>query len=317
MIKRVYFISNRVVLSQVVLLFLTAIITSVIILADLAMVILPFWYIYLLIIPIALIILTYIKRKWIHFHGNWIMVPFILGLTWLSFTIYIGVAIDYNLGIGKTFTISTSLIILYLIGYGLARLIRTEKVYSKFDKKLKIGKDRFRKNLFWIGFLVSVILILSTLFAGWQLVDYFLREKGISSIYGEDYGEFLSCLECAMSTIFMFSGILIVIFWILNYFTLSGLYDTDNASVEKDTPSKLIMIFLRNSMIVMIICWILAEFLIPPIPAGGGKGGGRGSRARATGRGSGKSEVKPYRKFKDIHEQYEAKDRIWDKHNLL
>ena len=312
-----YFISNRVVLSQVVLLFLTAIITSVIILADLAMVILPFWYIYLLIIPIALIILTYIKRKWIHFHGNWIMVPFILGLTWLSFTIYIGVAIDYNLGIGKTFTISTSLIILYLIGYGLARLIRTEKVYSKFDKKLKIGKDRFRKNLFWIGFLVSVILILSTLFAGWQLVDYFLREKGISSIYGEDYGEFLSCLECAMSTIFMFSGILIVIFWILNYFTLSGLYDTDNASVEKDTPSKLIMIFLRNSMIVMIICWILAEFLIPPIPAGGGKGGGRGSRARATGRGSSKKEVKPYRKFKDIHAEYEAKDRLWEKHNLL
>jgi hypothetical protein len=42
MIKRVYFISIRVVLSQVVLLFLTAVITSAIILADLAMVILPF-----------------------------------------------------------------------------------------------------------------------------------------------------------------------------------------------------------------------------------------------------------------------------------
>jgi len=313
----VYFISNRVVLSQMVLLFLTAVITSAIILADLAMVILPFWYIYLLIIPIALIILTYIKRKWMYFHGNWIMVSSILGLIWLIFTIYIGVAIDYNLGLGKTFTISNSLIVLYLIGYGLARLIRTEKVYSKFNKKFKIGKDRFRKNLFWIGFFVSIILIFSTLFAGWQLVDYFLREKGIQSIYGEDYGEFLSCLECAMSTIFMFSGILIVIFWILNYFTLSGLYDLDNASVEKDTPNKLIMIFLRNSMIVMIICWILAEFFIPPIPAGGGKGGGRGSRARATGRGSGKSEVKPYRKFKDIYAEYEAKDRLWDKHNLL
>ena len=154
-----YFISNRVVLSQVVLLFLTAVITSALILADLAMVILPFWYIYLLIIPIALIILTYIKRKWIYFHGNLIMVPFILGLTWLSFTIYIGVAVDYNLGIGKSFTISCSLIFLYLIGYGLARLTRTEKVYSRFNKKLKYGKDRFRKNLFWIGFFVSVILI--------------------------------------------------------------------------------------------------------------------------------------------------------------
>ena len=181
-----YFISNRVVLSQVVFLFLTALITSAIILADLAMVILPFWYIYLLIIPITLIILTYIKRKWMYFHGNWVMVPIILGITWLSFTIYIGVAIDYNLGIGKTFTISASLIILYLIGYGLARLIRTEKVYSKFNKKFKIGKDRFRKNLFWIGLLVSVILIFSTFFSGWQLVDYFLREKGIQSIYGED-----------------------------------------------------------------------------------------------------------------------------------
>ena len=312
-----YFISNRVVLSQVVLLFLTAVITSALILADLAMVIIPFWYIYLLIIPIALIILTYIKRKWIYFHGNLIIVPFILGLTWLSFTIYIGVAIDYNLGIGKTFTISTSLIFLYLIGYGLARLTRTEKVYSKFNKKLKIGKERFRKNLFWIGFLISVILILSTFFAGWQLVDYFLREKGILSIYGEDYGEFLSCLECALSVIFMFSGILIVIFWILNYFTLSGLYDTDNASVEKDTPSKLITIFLRNSMIVMIICWILAEFLVPPVIGGGGKGGGRSARIRSSRSSSSKSEVKPYRKFKDINEQYEAKDRLWDKHNLL
>ena len=312
-----YFISNHVVLSQLVLLFLTAVITSAIILADLAMVIIPFWYIYLLIIPIALIILTYIKRKWIYFHGNLIMEPFILGLIWLSFTIYIGVAIDYNLGIGKTFTISISLIVLYMIGYGLARLTRTEKIYSKFNKKLKIGKDRFRKNLFWIGFLISVILILSTFFAGWQLVDYFLREKGIDSIYGEDYGAFLSCLECALSSIFMFSGILIVIFWILNYFTLSGLYDTDNASVEKDTPSKLITIFLRNSMIVMIICWILAEFLVPPVIGGGGKGGGRSARIRSSRSSSSKSEVKPYRKFKDINEQYEAKNRLWDKHNLL
>jgi len=317
MIKRVYFISNRVVLSQVVLLFLTAVITSAIILADLAMVILPFWYIYLIIIPIAIIILTYIKRKWMHFHGNWMMVSFILGLTWLIITVYIGVAIDYNLGIGKTFAISTSLIVLYLIGYGLARLTRTEKVYSKFKKKLKIGKDRFRKNLFWIGFFVSVILIVSTLFAGWQLVDYFLREKGIHSIYGEDYGVFLSCLECALSAIFMFSGILIVIFWILNYFTLSGLYDLDNASVEKDTPNKLIAIFLRNSMIVMIICWILAEFLVPPIIGGGGKGGGRSSGIRRTRSSTSKKEVKPYRKFKDIYAEYEAKDRLWDKHNLL
>ncbi len=312
-----YFISNRVVLSQVVLLFLTAVITSAIILADLAMIVIPFWYIYLIIIPIALIILTYIKRKWMYFHGNWMMVPFILGLIWLSFTVYIGVAIDYNLGIGKTFTISLSLIVLYLIGYGLARLTRTERVYSKFTKKLKIGTDRFRKNLFWIGFLISVILILSTLFAGWQLVDYFLREKGIQSIYGEDYGAFLSCLECALSAIFMFSGILIVIFWILNYFTLSGLYDTDNASVEKDTPSKLMTIFLRNSMIVMIICWILAEFLVPPIIGGGGKGGGRSARIRSSRSGSGKSETKPYRKFKDINAEYEAKDRLWEKHNLL
>ncbi len=312
-----YFISNRVVLSQVVFLFLTALITSAIILADLAMVILPFWYIYLLIIPITLIILTYIKRKWIYFHGNWIMVPFILGLIWLSFTLYIGVAIDYNLGIGKTFTISTSLIVLYLIGYGLARLIRTEKVYSKFNKKLKWGKDRFRKNLFWMGFIVSVILIFSTFFAGWQLVDYFLREKGIQSIYGEDYGAFLGCLECALSAIFMFSGILIVIFWILNYFTLSGLYDIDNASVEKDTPSKLITIFLRNSMIVMIICWILAEFLVPPIIGGGGKGGGRSARVRSSRSGSSKSEATPYRRFKDIYAELEAKDRLWDKHNLL
>ena len=312
-----YFISNRVVLSQVVLLFLTAVITSAIILADLEMTILPFWYIYLLIIPIALIILTYIKRKWMYFHGNWMMVPFILGLIWLSFTIYIGVAIDYNLGIGKTFTISTSLIVLYMIGYGLARLIRTEKIYSKFDKKLKIGKDRFRKNLFWIGFLVSVILIVSTLFAGWQLVDYFLTEKGIQSIYGEDYGAFLSCLECALSSIFMFSGILIVIFWILNYFTLSGLYDLDNASVEKDTPNKLIAIFLRNSMIVIFICWILAEFLIPPVIGGGGKGGGRSPRLRSSRSGSGKSEAKPYRKFKDIYTEYEAKDSLWNKHDLL
>jgi hypothetical protein len=70
-------------------------------------------------------------------------------------------------------------------------------------------------------------------------------------------------------------------------------------------------------MIVMIICWILAEFLVPPIIGGGGKGGGRSARVRSSRSGSGKSEVKPYRKFKDIHAEYEAKDRLWDKHNLL
>lgn len=319
MLKRVYFISNRIVLSQAIFLVCTAIITSILILTDIASSIIPYWYVYLLIIPIILIIATLIKRKWFHFYKNWLLVLVPMGLIWLSFTIYIGVFIDYNLGIGKTFTISIAILIMYLIGYALARLFRREEFYSRFKKKFKIGKDRFRKNLFWLGFAFSLLMITFTFTTGWVLLEYTLEINVIESIYGPDYGTFLSCLPCALSALYMFSGILIVVFWILNYLTLSGLLDLDNASVEKDPPSKLIMIFLRNSMIVVIICWILAEFLVPPIFGGGGKGGGtRSSRVRSSRSASSDSgQPKLYSKFKDINAQYAAKDKLWEKHNLL
>ena len=64
----------------------------------------------------------------------------------------------------------------------------------------------------------------------------------------------------------------------------------------------------------MIICWILAEFLVPPVIGGGGKGGGHSS---SSGGSSRSSKVKPYRKFNDIYAELEAKDRLWNKHNLL
>ncbi|MHA1670955.1 MAG: hypothetical protein ACTSV5_10335 [Promethearchaeota archaeon] len=95
--------------------------------------------------------------------------------------------------------------------------------------------------------------------------------------------------------------------------------DLDNASVEEDTPSRLIMIFLRNAMIVVLICWILAEFLVPPIFGGGGKGGRtQTSHIRSThGSGSDSEQPKLYKRFQDLSVQNKAKDELWEKLNLL
>ena len=128
----------------------------------------------------------------------------------------------------------------------------------------------------------------------------------------------MSCLQCALYSIYMFSGLLISAFLILHYFSLIGLFNIENSSVQKDTPNRLILIFLKNSLIVTFICWILAVFLIPPLPLGGkGGGSGGGGGGGGSGAGSSGSRRKGYRKMQDIIDEMNLNDDLWDKYNLL
>ncbi|MFX1477849.1 MAG: hypothetical protein ACFFCI_06930 [Promethearchaeota archaeon] len=320
-VKRRNFIANRVVISQLMLIFLTNLFTSLIILLGIEEAFIPIWYLYLLIIPITSVIFGFIKRKKFYFECHWIITLIPILVPWLSITVFIGVVVDYFLGLGKTLAVSLVVSIYYVLGYGIARILRTKTVQNKFKKKVKLGRDRFRINLFLVVLIPSLIYIVFSITYGIFLLQYFLKINNIGGIFVEYYGEFRNCLQCTSAVFFMLSGIGIFISMALNFLMLINLTNTKGYSVEQDPPNRLILAFLCSTVIVMGICWILAEFFIPPIPIGkrgGGSGGVRVSGARGSG-GSGtfKRDKVEYEKMADIYKRYETIDKEWDKKNLL
>lgn len=132
MLKRVFFIYNRVIVSQLLFLILTSIITTITGFYGVQEFFLVIWYVFIFIIPIITIILMYIKRYWLHYFRHWTIVLLPLSIIWLSPTFSLGILVDKISGIGKTFTLSIAIGLLYLIGYGLARFFRMDKIYSRF-----------------------------------------------------------------------------------------------------------------------------------------------------------------------------------------
>lgn len=312
------FVANRVVYSQLILLFLTNLFTFLIILLRLTEYFIQFWYIYIFIIPVISVALGYIKRRAFYFKYHWLFTLAPLVIPWLSITIYVGVVIDYFLGFGKTIAVSLILSLFYLLGYALARILKSEKVLKLFKKESKIGQDKYKSNLFLLVLITSLIFITFTLTYGLFLLNYYLNANNIESIYAKDYGEFRNCLQCVVGAFIIISGIGIVTSMVFNYIMLSSLTNIKGYSVEKDPPNRLILAFLCITAIIMGICWIFAELLFPPIPGGGGGGGGGdGGGGGGGGNGSSKKDKSlAYKKIKGINNVHEMIEKEWEK-NLL
>ena len=109
MLKRVFFIYNRVVGSQILFLFLTSIITTITGFYGSQESFLVIWYIFIFIIPIITIILMYVKRYWLHYFRHWTIILLPLSIIWLSPTFSLGILVDKISGLGKTFAISIAI----------------------------------------------------------------------------------------------------------------------------------------------------------------------------------------------------------------
>ena len=317
-IKRRNFIANRVVVSQLILLLLTDLFVSLIILLGIEEAIMPFWYLYLLIIPIASAIFGFLKRRKFYFRYHWTVALIPIIVPWLSITVFIGVVVDHYLGIGKTLAVSLVISLYYVLGYSIARILRSKIVQKKFKKKVKLGRDRFRINLFLLVTIPFLLYIVFSIIYGIFLLQYYMKINNIGSIYGADYGEFRNCLQCAAAAFFMISGIGIGISMTFNFIMLINLTNYKGYSVEKDPPNRLILAFLCSTVIVMCIYWIFAEFFIPPIPGGkGGGSGGRGSGGSGTGGGSFKRDEIKYEKTATIKKRYQMIDNEWERKALI
>ncbi|MFX1442956.1 MAG: hypothetical protein ACFFHV_06030 [Promethearchaeota archaeon] len=295
--KRTYFVADRVVISQIMLLNLTGLLTTLIIFLGIANTILNLWYVFLFIVPIVSIIITYIKRKSFYYNQHWLRSLLPLSVIWLSFTLYIGVFIDNFCGIEKTLWVGIFLSIFYIAGYLVAKVIRSIRfIYPK-------------STILWYFFIMSGALIIITLIGGYIILDSSLKANNINGLYREEYGEFSSCLPCIIGAFIMVSGIGIMLSVLLNYWMLQLLFENVKWNVETDPPNRLYFSCLIRSMIWMVLFWIALELFFPPIASKKG-GRSRSGRSRHSSGGGNKAGVAATTQRKKLV------DQEWEKQNL-
>lgn len=278
--ERTCFVGDRIAFSQVILLLITGILTYIIGMLDLSTIILSFWYILVLILPISIIIIIIKKRKNLWYNHKWSFIILPVFVVWVSLTLCIGVAIDYFLGLGKTLYVCIFLSLYYFTGYIFGRTIRNFKALN------------FETSIFKPVFWASIVLIVVPLIIGGIMLDFEIKTNNITSFYIEDYGKFSSCFSCALSIFIMLSGVGIVFSMILNWLLLSGLSEGKaKHHIVNTPPNKLIFLNLVGTAIFIGIVWIFMELLIPPIVGGGGGGGGSGGGGGGNSRTGNKYSV--------------------------
>ncbi|MFW9988363.1 MAG: hypothetical protein ACFFC3_06890 [Candidatus Odinarchaeota archaeon] len=192
---------------------------------------------------------------------NWWICFLALKIIEIPIFLGIGVAIDYYMGIGKTFAVSSFLALIFFVGYMVSRNIRN------------IRYKKSKKTIYRI--LIAIILLISFTLIIIGLIKLYgvMRIRNISTLYTPAYGKFSVCLPCALWTIIMISGVLLPIFILLSYWMFSLLYKSKRWNVVYNSPKKLFLIFLGIGSAIILIIWILVGFMIPPIPLAGGGGG--------------------------------------------
>jgi len=276
--KRAYYVMDRVVLLQVTFLFITGMITSLIVMVKIQYLITNHWYLYVFIIPIIIINISILKMKKWGPSKTWqeAIVPNLL--LWCVLTIFLGVTFDVIFGYGTTFWVSLFIAMFYGIGYKLAKILRHNRF--RFSEKC------------WLIFmpLICLFFISVPLISGLNILFDIVEKYEIRSFFLHDYGKFLNCFPCALSIFYMISGIGITLSMSLNYAAFAQLsIDTVKSNVIYKSPSKLIFKYLIGTSIIMFVFWIFLEILIPPIIGGGGNGssGGGGGGGGANGSSKG------------------------------
>jgi hypothetical protein len=264
-VSRTYFIANRVVLSQTLLLIITGLLAFIIVKLNLFEIIFSIWYSFILIIPTLTIAISIILRKRLRFKCHWIISILPIVIIWISYTFYIGVLFDYVCGYGKTLLVSITLALYYIIGYLIARVF--VRIRGKYSKK-------FLRLTFILGALIIIII---TWIWGIQFLNSAAYANDLNEFDFFEYNkEYLNCLFCAIGLFIMFSGIALTISALLNYAVILTLYDGEKGNIENKTPNRLIYIYLMGTSIVLFIVWICMELLICPLVGGGGGESGAG-----------------------------------------
>lgn len=298
---RSYFIGDRVVLTQSIALLGTAFISFLIESFNISIPILSLWWLFLLIIPIALILILALKFKSFYFDNHWIVsFWFVLGI-WLSVTVYLGVLLDMVFNPKySTFWACLVVLLTYGAGYLIARLVRKKR------RSIERGK------LITISILGCVGLIVSTMIIGGFLYAFALE---INNIDFTDIFAIHSCQDCISSIYLILIGIGVSASFGLHYFMLKCLYGEKGLDVIADPPNELYLKIIRNSMILTFISWILLLVLFPPI-AGGGKKSSSGSSKSSRRYHSRYGRVYGYGKKPSEDYPPDEVEKEWDEYRL-
>ncbi|MHA1785565.1 MAG: hypothetical protein ACTSVY_11135 [Candidatus Helarchaeota archaeon] len=268
--KRSYFIGDRIFFSQIACLFLTGVITFFIDLSGIGPTFASLtWWLFCILIPIACIIILGIKKLSLYFNHHWSAIFVVMLIIWLSLTVNLGVLIDSYTAPTNAFWESLFLILMYGVGYFIARFLRMLR--NAFSKNVLIG----------IAVAISVTIITISMIFGIQVFNYGVTTKGLDPNDLFMNPALYSCQTCIFGIYIISAGIGIVISMALHYFMLFCLFDPKGLDVEEDPPNELYLKMMIGSMIITFIAWILLLVLFPPIAGGGGGSGKkRSSKSR-------------------------------------
>ncbi len=276
--KRSYFIGDRVAISQALCLLFSGTITYLIeTFSLLDFFINLMWWI--LFIPIIVIIAMAKKKESLYFNQHWLSSFMGFLLIWSSFTIYLGLLIDWFVGPGNAFIVSLFMMGMYLVGYFFARFLRMMR--HGFSKGVNIG----------IALLFSTLLITFAIIWGVIVFNHGLTAAGLDAF---DYEEILLNQTCRLGIYILIMGIGIVISLAINYFMLFCLFDPKGLDVEEDPPNELYLKIMIASVVITFISWILLLVLFPPLAGGGG--GGK-SKSRKSSSSSSSSSTHYHRTY--------------------
>ncbi|MBN2151810.1 MAG: hypothetical protein JW839_10210 [Candidatus Lokiarchaeota archaeon] len=252
--KRSYFVGDRVALSQVLLLCLTGLSTCWIQGSppDLQSKWMTALAILSVLMAIAVPMTLSIWGVEFSFELHWLWSALACAAFWLPLTTWIGLLIDGSLhGTGNCLLVSTFVAVDYAIGYALARAFRAAR------NRMPGGAAKA------IGAATLVTVAAGCIVAGIVIPTIHLIVAGIG---------------IALSALFA-------------YYMLHALFDEQGVDVVEDTPNRLIIICLRNSIIMTAIFWFFVELLLPFVPAAGG-GGKKKSRSSGRSRGSSRRQTR-------------------------
>ncbi len=255
---RTFFVADRVAISQVLYLLSAGFLSFLVEIANAAHIILFFWWLFCLIIPIGILVYIMIKTETLYVQRHWMTSFWLLFLLWNSVVVYLGVLLDtYVAGLYNGLWLSLFLSLIYMGGYLLAKLLRRLR-------------HTYASRIWTFGLIIALGLIATTSIVGGFLFSAAKAAYGAGSL---GFFEVFGCQACVTAIYLIMTGPGIDIAMGLHAYMLHCLYDPRGMDVEENVPNELYLKLLRNSMILTFISWLLLMVLFPPVAGGSKKRG--------------------------------------------
>ena len=273
--KRAYFIGDRVMISQAFCLLLTGAFTLFVEVLNLTEIFLNLWWLFLLLLPIIFIIIIAVKKEWLYFDNHWFMTLLFLSVIWLCFTFYLGLFVDWFVGARNAFVLSLFMIVMFVGGYLLARMLRMLR--HSFSNGALAG----------IACGISALIITFSIIFGVLVYDGGMRALSITDPLDLLFNPLLYQTQTLIFGVYIIIiGIGMTVSMGLHYYTLHALFDPKGLDVEEDPPNELYLKMMIGSLVITFIAWILLLVLFPPIAGGGGGGSKRRSSSSSSSKSS-------------------------------